>query len=373
MDDLVRLLCILIDDDLKVHDFPFTIKVPIREEVGGIIRYVKEVTPSLRDKDHGKFRFYKPPLNHPIHVSDPHPGFQLTTEHLRSPLLILGNVLVLEDRTFREYFTDSDPQDSSGSEMRCVTAIEALHYANTLINHHLSDQEAYREKAVSHIYSLLRRFTTDPPSPHGISDVTWSLRLVMARETDQTLCQYTPHSDFFMSIGGFLHVLLEICSDKVKKRDQHRMLLQASCLVRLGNKLITDKSPFESSTFFVKAIYIDHNYNAIEYTLYQKGSEPGNDKVEYCMTRYKLTNRHDMFTLIFRIYNLLPSIRALHARLPPQLSEILLSTLTETKGFPYATGQGKHSTEDSLGGHSKQRNQQSSPSSATGTTKGTTL
>ncbi|KAI9435864.1 hypothetical protein H4582DRAFT_2059329 [Lactarius indigo] len=338
MDDLVRLLCILIDDDLKVRDFPFTIKVPVREEVGGIIRYVKEVTPSLRDKDHGKFRFYKPPLNHPIHVSDPHPRFQLTTEHLRSPLYVpcgiseefsengddrrfdidvivqidsgergfvaqleqelrrprsiqpdndcLLNTVksVLKDRTFREYFTDSDPQDGSGSETRCVTAIEALHYADTLIDHHLSDQEAYREKAVSHIYSLLRRFATDPPSPHGIRaqfDVTWSLRLVTARETDQTLCQYTPRSDFFMSIGGFPHVLLEICSDKVKKRDRRRMLLQASCLVRLGNKLITDKSPFESSTFFVKAIYIDHDYNAIEYTLYQKGSEPGDDKAHF--------------------------------------------------------------------------------------------
>ncbi|KAI9429242.1 hypothetical protein H4582DRAFT_2065551 [Lactarius indigo] len=324
MDDLVQLLCILIDNDLKVRDFPFTIKVPIREEVGGIIHYVKEVTPSLRNKDHGKFRFYKPPLNHPIHVSDPHPRFQLTTEHLRSPLLIPRNMSVLKDRTFREYFTDSDPQDGSGSEMRCMTAIEALHYADTLIDHHLSDQEAYREKAVSHIYSLLRRFATNPPSPHGIRvqfDVTWSLHLVTARETDQTLCQYTPCSDFFMSIGGFPHVLLEICSDKVKKRDWHHMLLQASCLVCLGNKLITDKSPFKSSTFFIKAIYIDHNYNTIEYTLYQKGSEPGDDK----------------------------------------LSEILSSTLTETKGFPYATGQGKCSAEDSLGGHSKWRNQQSSP------------
>ena len=96
-------------------------------------------------------------------------------------------------------------------------------------------------------------------------------------EVGQTLHKYTPRSDMFMSIKDFPHLLIEISSDKTNKRDKSRMLLQAACLVRLGNRLITDNS----STFFVKAIYINYDYHADEYMLYQKGSEP--DKV--CSSR----------------------------------------------------------------------------------------
>ncbi|KAI9437734.1 hypothetical protein H4582DRAFT_2077346 [Lactarius indigo] len=65
----VWLICILIDDYLKICDSPFTIMVLPEEDFGGVIDYVKEVTPSLKGKDHGKFRFYKPPLDSPICVS----------------------------------------------------------------------------------------------------------------------------------------------------------------------------------------------------------------------------------------------------------------------------------------------------------------
>lgn len=58
------------------------------------------------------------------------------------------------------------------------------------------------------------------------------------------------------------------------------MLLQASCLVRLGNALLTDRS----STFFVKAIYIDQRRHAVEYTLYQRGSKTCDDRVEALLT-----------------------------------------------------------------------------------------
>ncbi|KAH9163359.1 hypothetical protein EDB89DRAFT_1912734 [Lactarius sanguifluus] len=87
----VRLICVRIDNDLKICNSPFNIMVPSSEDFGGVIHYVKEVTPSLRDKDHGKFRFYKPPLDHPIHVSSLH-RFQLTQEHLRSVLPITCKV-----------------------------------------------------------------------------------------------------------------------------------------------------------------------------------------------------------------------------------------------------------------------------------------
>ncbi|KAH9163361.1 hypothetical protein EDB89DRAFT_1912738 [Lactarius sanguifluus] len=194
----------------------------------------------------------------------------------------LTTMSFLGDKAFRKHFIDPGLGDGSGSETHRVTAIEALHYADTIVNHHLSDQNAYRARAEPHIYSLLRRFATNHTSPHRMMaqfDVPWSLHLVTTRETDQTLYQYTPRSNFFMSIKGFPHLLREISSDKLKQRDQRRMLLQAACLVRLGNKLITENSPLEPPTFFLKAIYIDHDYNAAEYTLYQRGLVPGDDSV----------------------------------------------------------------------------------------------
>jgi hypothetical protein len=83
---VVRLVCIRIEDNLKVHDAPFTIRVPPSEDIGGVIHFVKEVTPSLKDIDHGKFRFYKPPSDHPVSVCKVFHGFQLTRENLGSPL-----------------------------------------------------------------------------------------------------------------------------------------------------------------------------------------------------------------------------------------------------------------------------------------------
>jgi hypothetical protein len=36
---------------------------------------VKEVTPSLKDEDHGKFKFYKPPSDHPVSLLVSFMGF----------------------------------------------------------------------------------------------------------------------------------------------------------------------------------------------------------------------------------------------------------------------------------------------------------
>lgn len=59
-------------------------------------------------------------------------------------------------------------------------------------------------------------------------------------------------------------LILEVTSER-NKADENRMLLQAACLVRLGNAVC--KSP----EHVVKAIYVDDNYNATEYTLFQEG------------------------------------------------------------------------------------------------------
>ncbi|KAH9170494.1 hypothetical protein EDB89DRAFT_1907743 [Lactarius sanguifluus] len=173
----------------------------------------------------------------------------------------------LGDDTFDGHFTDMN----DGSKTHCIMDIELLHYLDTLIDQHLSNQAA-----------LLMRFAVDllSKSPHSAKlffDTSWVFGLAMKTRDNQILHQYTPHSDVFLSIKGFLHVLLEISSDKQKKRDKCRMLLQASCLICLGNMLISDKSP----TFFMKAFYIDNDYHVEEFTLYQRHhkSGPGDDKL----------------------------------------------------------------------------------------------
>ncbi len=68
--------------------------------------------------------------------------------------------------------------------------------------------------------------------------------------------------------------LLEVDSSTSHEVDRHRMILQAACLVHLGNALLND----QSATFVVKAIFIDLNYKATEYTLYQ--NEVPQDQLE---------------------------------------------------------------------------------------------
>ncbi|KAH9013674.1 hypothetical protein EDB85DRAFT_1899608 [Lactarius pseudohatsudake] len=380
-------ICILVDDKLVVRNSPFNISVPSEEEIGEFVNYVKNATPSVRDKDHGKFSFYQPPLDCPIRVTESLPGSQLTRKDLGTLLLIPftvgevfqekgadrrfdidvivhldygengGGVVLhtlragssntwlrritfhlrnrdeaqlppeteldtnnisefsadsdgalpdfieqleqelrlrrsprhdmtilpllasvkahLGDDTFGEHFTDVN----DGSETHRVTDIELLHYLDALIDRNLSNQAAYRNRTESHVYSLL-------------SDAPWIFGLAVKTRDNQILHQYTPRSDVFFGIGGFPHVLLEISSDK-KKRDHCRMLLQASRLVRLGNMLISDKSP----TFFVKVFYINNDYNADEFTLYQRHHEsgPGDDKVEYHKDSHVLSDKHAMF------------------------------------------------------------------------------
>jgi hypothetical protein len=95
-----------------------------------------------------------------------------------------------------------------------------------------------------------------------------------------------------MSIKDFPYLLLKVSSENCQQGDKYRLLLQASCLVRLGNVLLTD----QSFTFFVKAIYVDHDFCAVEYTLYQRRSETGDDKVAF-----SFMSRHGRLTPVGRL------------------------------------------------------------------------
>ncbi|KAH9012529.1 hypothetical protein EDB85DRAFT_1900278 [Lactarius pseudohatsudake] len=234
----------------------FNISVPSEEEIGELVNYVKNATPS-----DGALPNFIEQLERELRL-------RCSPRHDMTILPLLASVKAhLGDDTFGKHFTDVN----DGSETHRVTDIELLHYLDALIDRNLSNQAAYRNRTESHVYSLLRRFAVDPlsESPHGAKlsfDAPWVFGLAVKTGRNQILHQYTPRSDVFFSIEGFPHVLLEISSDKYKRRDHCRMLLQASCLIRLGNMLISDKSP----TFFVKAFYIDNDYHADEFTLYQK-------------------------------------------------------------------------------------------------------
>lgn len=128
-------------------------------------------------------------------------------------------------------------------------------------------------------------------------------------------------NDFRLEIEHFSFCLLEVVSSKKAELDSQadlwRMILQASCLARLGNKLrVKTDDPV-----VIVAIFIDSQLQAHEYLVYQP--DPSRKKVRtqtvfsvkimtrhllqvlYRETRFNLTQAKGAFEFIFRLYNLL--------------------------------------------------------------------
>jgi hypothetical protein len=68
-----------------------------------------------------------------------------------------------------------------------------------------------------------------------------------------------------MCINDFPHLLLEVVS-RPNESDRIRMLLQASCISRIGNWLRASTS---GKPIVTMAIYINRHFNATQYLLYQ--------------------------------------------------------------------------------------------------------
>lgn len=85
--------------------------------------------------------------------------------------------------------------------------------------------------------------------------------------------KYMPMSDFRLDIRNFPHCILEVSDGKgglERQTDLWRMILQASCLARLGNKQrILAKGTMANDPVVIMAIYIDKELNAHEYLVYQ--------------------------------------------------------------------------------------------------------
>src|SRR6266404_6629649 len=77
--------------------------------------------------------------------------------------------------------------------------------------------------------------------------------------------KYTPQSDFHVRINNFPHILFEVNSDP-GQHDRIRLLLQASCMCRIGNWLRASTS---RKLITIMAVYVDQHFKAHQYLLYQ--------------------------------------------------------------------------------------------------------
>ena len=87
------------------------------------------------------------------------------------------------------------------------------------------------------------------------SNGSWEFALIPQLPNEKA--EYTPRSDALLCINHFPHLILEIVSEG-NQSDRVRLLLQAACLARLGNKLgQNSKSPL-----IISAIYINNDLAA---------------------------------------------------------------------------------------------------------------
>ncbi|KAI0301217.1 hypothetical protein B0F90DRAFT_1720429, partial [Multifurca ochricompacta] len=99
------------------------------------------------------------------------------------------------------------------------------------------------------------------------------------------------------------------------------MILQGSCLARLGKKLRDAFKP-DSDPVVITAIFIDKDLIAHEYLMYQPPLEA--KKVLYHEETFKLTKPTEAFKFVFQLYNLLSRVIEDNARLDwPTLSLVL--------------------------------------------------
>jgi hypothetical protein len=111
-----------------------------------------------------------------------------------------------------------------------------------------------------------------------ISRTAWRFPLLaVSQEEEHTKFRYTPMNDFRLEIDSFYFCILEVVFGKKagleSQTDLWRIILQASCLARLGNKLRRKTD----DPVVIVAIFIDSELQAHEYLVYQP--ETSNKKV----------------------------------------------------------------------------------------------
>ena len=145
-------------------------------------------------------------------------------------------------------------------------------------------------------------------------------------------------NDFRMEIENFSFCLLDVVSSKKaglgSQTDLWRMILQASCLARLGNKLRRNTD----DPVVIVVIYINSQLQAHEYLVYQPDISCKKVRTQavpsvkimtwrllqvlYSETRFSLTRAEMAFEFIFRLYNLLSRVTDDSRKLNPPMVEL---------------------------------------------------
>lgn len=177
-------------------------------------------------------------------------------------------------------FESSVPADTNPLDR--VTKNERTHYVNIFGSSELSKRAWFEQRKEPHVYALFLNFLgmVESVGSAGLSvnqcfmsclscliicdsgtRIAFHLVVTQPRET----FKHTPRPDFHMRIQDFPHILLVVASQK-NESDRYRMLLQASCLARLGNTLRPSKL---NEPVVIMAIYVDNLFRAHQHLVYQ--------------------------------------------------------------------------------------------------------
>ncbi|KAG8830988.1 signal transducing kinase of the PAK [Serendipita sp. 399] len=105
-----------------------------------------------------------------------------------------------------------------------------------------------------------------------------------------------PISSAQIRVGALPYMILEVASNSAES-DRYRMLLQASCLTKVGGHLSTNTT----KPFVVTAIYIDDKMRASRYLVCK---DSNSSDVYYCVKRFNLTTKAEAFDFVFELFNL---------------------------------------------------------------------
>jgi hypothetical protein len=235
------------------------------------------------------------------------------------------------------------PEGTNLSALDYVTKDELLHYGYIIGSSQLGQLSNYEKAkelmAICLLLRFLARLQLVPCNSWGLSVNQWStsrlrylirydsrtqlpLRLVVKLSNPRPeILSYNPQCDFHMCIKNFPHLLLKVGTQSTEG-DRIRMLLQASCIARIGNWLRASTS---GKPIVIMAIYVDEHFEAHQYLLYQPDvrfprvstqlvdriaiADAMLFKVEYVTKAFNLSKPHTAFELIFQLYNFLSAAK----------------------------------------------------------------
>jgi len=84
---------------------------------------------------------------------------------------------------------------------------------------------------------------------------SWDIPMIVeirGEHEDRKFRRWTPVSDFSVSLNSIPHIIAEVCSDKVGRKDRRRMLVQGASVVRLVNDIRDTKEFILLAIYFLK-------------------------------------------------------------------------------------------------------------------------